>query len=70
MGWTRWSKEWIYGTLGLFNDYRVDRQSLPKAAPAPHITQTLPRSKQESPLRENRTVGLMRRGLETGLRFS
>ena len=38
MGWKRWSREWIYGTLGLFNDYRVDRQSLPKAAPAPHVT--------------------------------
>jgi RNA-directed DNA polymerase len=36
MGWKRWSREWIYGTLGLFNDYRVGRQSLPKAAPAPH----------------------------------
>jgi RNA-directed DNA polymerase len=38
MGWKRWSREWIYGTLGLFNDYRVGRQSLPKAAPAPHAT--------------------------------
>jgi RNA-directed DNA polymerase len=31
MGWKRWSKEWIYGTLGLFNDYRVGRELLPKA---------------------------------------
>jgi RNA-directed DNA polymerase len=38
MGWKRWSREWIYGTLGLFNDYRVGRQSLPKAAPAPPAT--------------------------------
>jgi RNA-directed DNA polymerase len=38
MGWKQWSKEWIYGTLGLFNDYRVGRQSLPKAAPASHVT--------------------------------
>jgi RNA-directed DNA polymerase len=37
MGWKRWSKEWIYGTLGLFNDYRVGRQSLPKAAPVPDV---------------------------------
>jgi RNA-directed DNA polymerase len=22
-GWQRWSKEWLYGTLGLFNQYRV-----------------------------------------------
>jgi len=37
MGWKQWSREWIYGTLGLFNDYRVGRQPLPKAAPAPHV---------------------------------
>jgi len=34
MGWKRWSREWIYGTLGLFNDYRVGRGLLPKAQPA------------------------------------
>ena len=22
-GWTRWSRHWLYGTLGLFQDYRV-----------------------------------------------
>ena len=22
-GWKRWSREWLYGTLGLFNEYRV-----------------------------------------------
>ncbi len=22
-GWKRWSTQWIYNTLGLFNDYRV-----------------------------------------------
>jgi RNA-directed DNA polymerase len=38
MGWKRWSRDWIYGALGLFNDYRVGRQSLPKAAPAPQVT--------------------------------
>jgi RNA-directed DNA polymerase len=31
MGWKRWSRDWIYGTLGLFNDYRVGRGLLPKA---------------------------------------
>ncbi len=25
MGWKRWSRDWIYGTLGLFNDYRAGR---------------------------------------------
>jgi RNA-directed DNA polymerase len=34
-GWKRWSREWIYNGLGLFNDYRVRRSaSLPKVAPA------------------------------------
>jgi RNA-directed DNA polymerase len=22
-GWKRWSRHWLYGTLGLFQDYRV-----------------------------------------------
>jgi RNA-directed DNA polymerase len=34
-GWKRWSREWMYNVLGLFNDYRVRRSaSLPKVAPA------------------------------------
>jgi RNA-directed DNA polymerase len=37
MGWKRWSREWIYETLGLFNDYRVGRGLLPKAQPASHV---------------------------------
>jgi RNA-directed DNA polymerase len=33
-GWKRWSRSWLYETLGLFCDYRVRYQrSLPKAAP-------------------------------------
>lgn len=38
MGWTRWSREWLYGELGLFNDYRVGRQQFPKVAPAQHVS--------------------------------
>jgi RNA-directed DNA polymerase len=33
-GWKRWSKEWLYGTLGLFHEYRVVYQS-PSWAAAP-----------------------------------
>ena len=34
-GWKRWSRSWLYHTLGLFNEYRVRYyQSTPKAAPA------------------------------------
>jgi RNA-directed DNA polymerase len=33
-GWKRWSSEWLYDRLGLFNDYRLRRWSVGKAAPA------------------------------------
>jgi RNA-directed DNA polymerase len=33
-GWTRWSSQWLYDRLGLFNDYRLRRWSVAKAAPA------------------------------------
>lgn len=32
-GWKRWSRNWLYKTLGLFNNYRVHSR-LPKALPA------------------------------------
>ena len=32
-GWERWSRQWLYDTLGLFNSYRVRRNG-PKVAPA------------------------------------
>jgi RNA-directed DNA polymerase len=32
-GWTRWSRQWLYRTLGLFNGYWGRRRS-PKALPA------------------------------------
>ena len=32
-GWTRWSRQWLYATLGLFNGYLV-RSRAPKASPA------------------------------------
>jgi RNA-directed DNA polymerase len=33
-GWTRWSSEWLYDRLGLFNDYRLIRWSGAKVSPA------------------------------------
>ena len=33
-GWKRWSKSWIYRTLGLFSAYRVTYTSRQKALPA------------------------------------
>ena len=38
MGWKRWSSKWLYGELGLFNDYRVGRQLFGKVAPAQHVS--------------------------------
>jgi len=34
-GWKRWSSAWIYRRLGLYNDYRLRRPALAKAAPIP-----------------------------------
>ena len=34
-GWKRWSSEWIYRRLGLYNDYRLRRPARAKAAPVP-----------------------------------
>jgi RNA-directed DNA polymerase len=34
LGWKRWSREWLYGTLGLFAEYRVTyQQSISAVAP-------------------------------------
>jgi RNA-directed DNA polymerase len=38
MGWKRWSREWLYGSLALFNDYRVRPQLYPKVVPRPHVS--------------------------------
>src|SRR5262249_48869603 len=33
-GWKRWGREWLYGPLGLFSEYRVSyRQSISAVAP-------------------------------------
>jgi RNA-directed DNA polymerase len=32
-GWKRWSRQWLYESLRLFNGYKV-RRAIPKAAPA------------------------------------
>ena len=33
-GWKRWSREWLYKTLGLFAEYRVSYGSFSAVAPA------------------------------------
>ena len=33
-GWKRWSRRWLYDTLGLFNDYRVRSHAPPKVLSA------------------------------------
>jgi hypothetical protein len=38
MGWKRWSREWLYDRVGLFNAYRrVRTQQFPKANPMPNV---------------------------------
>jgi RNA-directed DNA polymerase len=37
-GWKRWSSEWLYERLGLFNDYGLYRWSGTKAVPARYVT--------------------------------
>src|ERR1035441_9049688 len=32
-GWKRWSSEWLYGRLGLFDEYQLRRWSGAKVAP-------------------------------------
>jgi RNA-directed DNA polymerase len=32
-GWNRWSTEWLYRNLGVYNDYRVRYEPVPKALP-------------------------------------
>jgi RNA-directed DNA polymerase len=34
LGWTRWSSDWLYDRLGLFNEYQLRRWSGAKVAPA------------------------------------
>ena len=33
-GWKRWSRQWLYDTLGLFGEYRVSYKRSTKVAPA------------------------------------
>jgi RNA-directed DNA polymerase len=33
-GWKRWSSQWLYDRLGLFNEYKVRRRPVTKACPA------------------------------------
>jgi RNA-directed DNA polymerase len=34
-GWKRWSRQWLYDSMGLFNDYRVSyNRPAPKVVPA------------------------------------
>jgi RNA-directed DNA polymerase len=62
-GWKRWSSDWMYGQLGLYNDYAVRyyRQSLP----SDRFHNPWRRSYQESLVPEIGPPGSSRRGVET-----
>src|SRR5262249_14539084 len=47
-GWKRWSRQWLYESLQLFDSYRV-RRPPPKVAPRPHIVHALSRSRARGP---------------------
>ena len=34
-GWKRWTREWLYQMLGVYNDYGLRRSPFAKAAPVP-----------------------------------
>jgi RNA-directed DNA polymerase len=38
VGWKRWSREWIYGALRLYDDYHLRRPPLLKVIPTPHVS--------------------------------
>ena len=63
-GWKRWSSDWIYGTLGLYNDYAV--RYYRESRPSDRSHNPWRRSCQESPVPEIGTPGSLWRGVETG----
>ena len=63
-GWKRWSSDWIYGTLGLYNDYAV--RYYRESRPSDRSHNPWRRSCQESPVPEIGPPGSLWRGVETG----
>ena len=63
LGRKRWSKPVLHALLGSFDCIKAE--SAEESAPDSSGPQTVGRSQQESLVRENRTLGLRRRGLET-----
>jgi len=62
-GWKRWSSDWVYGTLGLYNDYAV--RYYRKSLPSDRSHKPWRGSCQESPVLEIGTPGSLWRGVET-----
>jgi RNA-directed DNA polymerase len=60
-GWTRWSRQWLYNTLKLFNGYKV-KWLQPKVAPAGPITLEV---KQAGERISGKSVRCVRRGAVT-----
>jgi hypothetical protein len=63
LGWKRWSSDWIYSTLGLYNDYAV--RYYRESRPSDRSHKPWRRSCQESPVPEIGTPGSLWRGMET-----
>jgi RNA-directed DNA polymerase len=62
-GWKRWSSDWIYSTLGLYNDYAV--RYYRESRPSDRSHKPWRRSCQESPVPEIGPPGSLWRGMET-----
>jgi RNA-directed DNA polymerase len=62
-GWKRWSSDWIYSTLGLYNDYAVRYYC--ESRPSDRSHNPWRGSCQESPVLEIGTPGSLWRGMET-----
>ena len=63
LGRKRWSKPVLHALFGSLDCFKAE--STVESAPDSSGPQTVGRSQQESLVRENRTLGLRRRGLET-----
>ena len=67
-GWKRWSKAWLYGTLGLFNELPGRLLTVRGTAPAERPHNPCREAVQERVVRQIRMLRARRRELETGLR--
>ena len=70
-GWKRWSRRWLYDTLGLFGHYRVHRPEAATVESAPGLIGRITLGMKRAGVRSVREIRMLRttwRKLETELR--